>query len=724
MLSFRKIIFNPSLMFGHNWDYSFPEVSELGSNIINLSIYSWNNFTGDNALLTSHFFHNSIYYILSYYFSPSIVMRIILLSCVIISFIGMIKFSTQIIGELNNNYTLRIVYTTAILYALSPYFYSILIGGSWYAWLSYSVTPFYLFYIISYLTKDDNNETKSLLLILLSLTILLGFIQYFLIVNIILFAILFKNNKIKYNNLLKIIIFCSFVNAYFWLPFLVGFFEFYNNTINNLNSYNNFESVRSSTQNIYSIITGTGFLNRNFYIESLNSPFNIFYNISALIVFYIIIFPILQKKIFNYEYFKIILLLLLFIIIVKGGNSPFSDFSMSLYDNFPLLRIYRSPQNIFFSITLILAVTLLISLSIQNEVKYFKIIRPIYLFILIIPVYLSGWIINGDIGTDVLTKKNMSSISHYEVSPNLKKMLLNSENIDDNTFELFIPLATSINFILDSKENYKHQGGEPNYPYMSNVSPVLRYVNQAISDEILYNKVNLIKFIRRNGIGYITIRKDIKSHFFKDNKIDYKKLEQILNQIGHLDSETNIYKRYKVSKKYKNNIISICKQSDFDDICESIYSTSDLVDKETPQINITKLSPVKYKVTLTELPKSGKIYLRFSIYYSKYWSILSLNEKSYFKRLYDYLNYDMELFQHIKLKSEPYDVNGWIINLDNLSTELSDLNKDNGNTIEFYIYYSKQIIYEIGYIFSLISLIVFFSIQVLLKYQRKNTYNA
>ena len=44
ILSFRKILFNPSLMFGHNWDYSFPEVSELGSNIINLSIYSWNNF--------------------------------------------------------------------------------------------------------------------------------------------------------------------------------------------------------------------------------------------------------------------------------------------------------------------------------------------------------------------------------------------------------------------------------------------------------------------------------------------------------------------------------------------------------------------------------------------------------------------------------------------------------------------------------------------------------
>lgn len=705
IFSFRKILINYKLSFGHNWDYSFPELKILGQNLVDISLYSWSNYHGENSLLTTHLPHNILYTLLSTFFSQEINIRIVLTISILISFIGVINLADYINSDIKKRSRIKISFLSSILYTFSPYYFSLLIGGSWYAWISYSFAPLFIYNVIRY--ESDLNSTyenkKYFIGSLVSIIFLIGFLQFFIIS--IAIVLLLLNIKIKKTKIVLLILSSILILSYCILPIVLSYKNIIVNLVNNESLYNQFEAVLTSRHDIYSIITGVGFLNRNFYIEANYFPLNVAFYLYSLAIFYILLIPLLSRT-NNNLYIHVCLFIVFLIILVKGGNYPFPSITMFLYESLTIMKIYRSPQNLFWGITICSTILLIISLGIiykANIRTFNKITTTLFLCA---PFYLSSWIINGDIGTKELIKKNMSSIHHYKIEKAIEEMFIYSENIDSNQFELYIPFANSVEFLSNLNTKYNHQGGEPNYQYLKNISPIMRIANEDLFSKTFNNKYYLAEFLEKNAIGYIIIRKDIKSHFFKNNTINHNELEKTLEFCCIKIFSTDTFTRYKVKENFHNRIVNAKRQG-------TIIKYNHLVNKDSQESNIkiNQISPVEYRISFRNLSLKDNINIQLNLPYSKNWKIGLAEGKNYYLSVLDLFFPKKIIEQHSRVNSHPYDLNNWSFNVENIILNNSSLHNKNlygKYDIEILIYHSLQKYYYYGIISSIISIIILF----------------
>ena len=516
----RGWFFEDGILYGRNWDFSLPDYNILRGKLYDLSRYSYHTHFESQSLLASHLPHNFLYSIIPQFISTSVLNKFILFVSNLFSFLGMFF----LLKEYSRKY---ISFFMAIMYSFSPFFFSIVIAGSWYSWVSYSIAPFFIFFIIKFLYSG---KYKFLLCAGIAHIFLIGFLQYYLIVFLItvLWALSIKMNyKIDYCVLVKriliIFLFFSLLSAYWLFPLTYDFNSFYESTINN-NLADNFGDVLFSGQNMLKIFDLTGFLNRHFYSLTFNSNLNyILYTLSAFSVYLIIAINIFSK---NAKHKNLFLYLLIFLVLsfllVKGNNPPFGKLTYYLFSNFSIMQIYRSPQNLYFLVNL--TTIILLGLSLNNN--YFLYRYKTYTYpvgFILLCFFLSGWILNPDLGSNSLSKKKNGHISLYSANEDIREKFHKNIMDEEINNELFIPLDKSVMF-LDGSTG---QGNEPNLAYLKNTSPLSRYNSNELN-EIFKENVPLFLILFHN-IRTISIRYDIADHFKNFSLLDKIKLKNYVD---------------------------------------------------------------------------------------------------------------------------------------------------------------------------------------------------
>ena len=368
-----------------------------------LSRYAWWDFDlgGPLNLTLSQIGPNTVVKFLAFIFPPKAVIIILLFLITLTAFF----FFKKLLDFLNQKSFLN--YLSALLFAFSPFLFSDIIGGSWYMWVSYVAAPLFFLNLVKF---SQEGKVKYLLGFLTTAVFVIASLQHFFLIELVTFAyLIFQLFINKELNLKKVILYWISAqalliafNLYWLLPFFFSFGDFVKSS-SEASFAGAFESVRYSTQNLLSIASLTGYLDRNLYYYALNEGLVAFMSLAVFVIWgSIISFFIWGKKEAKIKASVWLIILFLLGLIIKGGNNPLGELTMWIYNHFPLMRLYRSPQHLMFVAAFIIPVLFSFSLNFcyQAFVKYRKLILSG--FALCLFFWLSGWWFNGDLGHEIL----------------------------------------------------------------------------------------------------------------------------------------------------------------------------------------------------------------------------------------------------------------------------------------------------------------------------------
>ena len=510
-LSFRRI-FGIKGILGHNWDWSFPAIDVLLKKIDLISRYAWWDFDLGIPLNLnlSQIGPNTIIKFLAFIFPSKAVIITLLFLVTLAAFF----FFKKLLDFLNQKSFLN--YLPALLFAFSPFLFSDIIGGSWYMWISYAVSPLFFLNLVKF---SQESKIKYLLGFLLTSIFVIASLQHLLLIELIVFAYLifqlFINKELNVKKVILrwflaqvILVFC---NLYWLLPFFSSFADFVKDS-SAVSFAGAFDSVRYSTQNLLSIASLTGYLNRNLYYYALNQGLVAFMSLAVFTIWGSIIgFFIWGKKEARIKASVWGIILFLLVLIVKGGNDPLGELTMWIYNHFPLMKLYRSPQHLIFVAAFIIPILFSFSLDFcyQKFVKYQKLILSG--FVLCLFFWLSGWWVNGDIGHEALKNKKRDYVDFYQLSPLISEVYKQNETSQDNYRIFFLPSSKSPAYLPNEYQNLA-QGGQPEYMYLKNPTFTLENIFFAkdIHDSFCHNlKINYLNYLSLFSVKQMVLRADV-----------------------------------------------------------------------------------------------------------------------------------------------------------------------------------------------------------------------
>ena len=551
-------------------------------------------------------------------------------------------------------------YIPAFLYAFSPFLFNDIIGGSWVMWLSFSLAPSYFRFLVSYYRWSRVRDLICFILISISVVVSM---QNFVMVNTLVLLYLFfevVQGQQKFRSLIKktffLILLLGFINAYWILPFSSTFINFSRSVIFVNNGAGEFASIVNSQQNIWNILSLTGYLDRNMYLYSVPAQSYRVLLYGTTVVFWsaILIYFIRDnnKKRMREGLFWLLSLLLI-IVIVKGGNSPFGGLTLEFYNRIPLMKIFRSPQHLMLIPTFILPI--LGALSLQYFYAKHK-RTTISISVAILIVWLSGWWYSGDLGMASLAKQGRDHIDFYQLPPELTRYYEQTQSDKLNYRSLFLPPAFSPSF-LETKYQKNSQGAQPEYAYLtkptfvSEANPLARLLEDSICDKDNFNYLNYLSLF---SVRNIVVRTDIRSNFTKGiNCKDGENIEDILDvnpnlvkfAIGEYLSAYQIKDAFFLPFVYiPNNIIatneSVQKLGELVSDADyqigtaffftkqnSGFTTEDLgvAKNDKLVLEYTKIDPTKYRVQIRNV--KGKFPLILSQNFNSGWKLYMTNNK-------------------------------------------------------------------------------------------------
>lgn len=549
----RHFLFGDYDSIGHNWDWGFPGMQFMFSRINELSLYSWNGFNlGRELNLQSHVIINEGISLLGALIGVKWSVVIIIFSALSIAFVSFKKLLDHI-----NSCRAFFHYIPSLLYAFSPFLFNEIIGGSWYMWISYAFAPLLFLNLIKYLY---HNDTKNFIGYLVTSFFVLVSLQNFVLIEIIiiLFLVLhaiFRGDhgqiiKCMVIRYIKIHVVLFIINLYWIIPFINSLDIFYS-MIRNTSFTGNFEGIRYITQNIVSISSLSGYLDRNMYYYAIPKGLLFLFNV-MIIIFWLLIIVILflkNKKIVSKNNIIIWLAILVFILLfIKGGNPPFEDLTMFIFQNFPLMSLYRSPQHLMFAAAFIipLLMSFVLHYYIARGVSK-KIVAGLGLCIVLF--WTSAWWYNGDLGSKFLRNKSRDHIDFYTLSPALKNFYDHNENNFLTYRQLFLPTVFSPDY-LSNEYQRKAQGGLPEYTHLKN--PTFSAEFNAIADNIdnkfCYEKTfDLLSYLSIANVRYISLRDDIYPHHTKCGVFKLWNFNDVKNDIvknqnlSSINDDENLY---------------------------------------------------------------------------------------------------------------------------------------------------------------------------------------
>lgn len=516
----RHAIWGEYDSIGHNWDWGFPALPYMFERISDLSTYAWNSAgLGRNLNLQAHFVVNELLSLLGSVFIVKTAIIITFLAIFLVSFLSFKKLLDFLLEKKD-----ALNFLPSLLYAFSPFLLSEIIGGSWYMWVSYALAPLSFFHLIKYVWFGRKvNFFGYLIFASLVIISLQNFVTLELIGVLFLGASVFivglKKGSIKdqIRRYLWAHVFLILMNLYWIVPFLDSLGVFY--ALITASAFTgNFEGIRNITQSIFHIFLMTGYLDRNMAFYAV--PFYLLVPfVVSIILFWIGSFLVFfLRSVGTVEYRKKDVLVWLailasFILIVKGGNAPFESLTMQVFQNFPLMSLYRSPQHLMFAIAFIVPVLV----SLVFSYYLLRGIRRKTVFLLgatLVFFWTSAWWYGGDLGSRILREKSKDHIDFYTVAPELKKVYDANEKNNLIHRILFLPTTFSPQFV-ENEYQKKAQGGQSEYIHLRN--PTFNWefndIAKRIDDKFCYQEdFNFLNYLSLTNTRYIYLREDVYPH--------------------------------------------------------------------------------------------------------------------------------------------------------------------------------------------------------------------
>lgn len=626
----RAWFFETDIILGHNWDFQFP-YDHFSKKMNVASSYMWHDPYGNTNLVVTHYFINNAYVFLSNFLSTTALIKLIFFSVFLSAFYSM-KFLLYRL-----TFSKEWAFLAGLLYAFSPFFFSSIIAGSLPQWFAYAFSPIYFYFLASYLSYGGRIKFIG---VLISHFFIIIFLQYFLLISVyaFIFGIFFyRTEKLSYKEIIirLSILSISFllVNLYWIIPFLFQLGEFYDQIISNKSSLGAPIAHLNSEQSLFNIFFGTGFLDRNLYLNSLAGFEKIIFILSTSTILFITFFSAAERKINSFFIFFLSTFLII-AFLAKGGNYPFHELTLWIYNTFPIMKMFRSPQNIMFGTVFLLPILITLALYQSSKQRYY------FVFFLSI-LTLIGWFNTGDIGHSSLSEQKKDSVDFYTINDDIKKIYENNTNRKLLHKELFFPSSYSIRF----KENYNQswaQGGVPEYYFLDNEGVFI----EGVDDEKLLNLHKNIDtdFLKKNNIRYITIRNDVDYHhnYKLRNSFNYYDMKNYLDTSFikvHESEYTSTYlvedflpafyicSKHDYKFSYFENIKNGFCNIDSRHLPYQNYANKLIESNDKPFIEYAKVSPVEYRINIKGLIDSSLFTLRFFQKFDKNWYLIPLDKK-------------------------------------------------------------------------------------------------
>ncbi len=669
LISLRTFLLSDRLI-GHNWDFTFPYPNELFTRIDLLSKYAWLNIDLGSAtdLTISHLIPNAIISTLGKVFGSVVSVKILLITVLIIAFIGYKKLLDYLKGES------LLHYLFAFLFAFSPFLFNEFIGGSWYMWISYAAAPYYFVSVSSLVLS---NKWRYTYLFIISSFFLISSLQNFFCLEFILVSYLlfisYQQKRIRGITQRVILYHLVLVgiNLYWIINFIISYSHFANIAFTKT-STGNFFSVQNSLQSLPNILMLSGYLDRNMYFFTLPIQIRHFFILGTYSVWFIIFYSIflLRKKntILSSSISFWLALLLFSVFFVKGGNIPFSIETIAFFQNIPFMALFRSPQHLMFFPAFIVPILIAYTYEILRLEKKSYLILIVWCSILI---WTSGWFLNGDLGRQKLTEQKRDRINLFSLPIGLQRYYRNNWEQQNFHRVLFLPSTLSPVYKPTVFQD-GGQGGVPEYLYLNNPTVTAEKNIDVAEFELIFckNKKNdYFPYIQKFAVKEIILRRDVLPIFTEcKNIFDANKIEERLKGDRRLELT------------YRDGSITIFTVKSAL-VRPAIFSPSQLIQKRFT-ITSYQVSPVEHSVNINRAPQSFDI-----IYLSNF-------------------NYHWQLNSWPATTGAKGYGNKWKITMNELcKTTVCTKNLDNTYSAKITMYFSLQKYLNLGLILSAIVII-------------------
>lgn len=495
---------------GHNWDFTFPVTKNSFQNLKLVSEYTWSdqNFGQSQILTIAQIIPNRLLSLIVDLSDPYTGVRVLIILVIALSIIGFSELLTKTIDK--NNHSLL----PSLLYGLSPFLFNEIIGGSWYMWVSYAAIPWYL--LAGYHLVFKGNY-RYLVLYLLSSLIVVSSMQNFVLIELGFFTFLMLNCKSVYFR--KSLLRYFYIHLYLiiinlpWILVMVHQLSKFSGEVTAPGFSSGFSQVLDSHQTLVNILNLSGYWDRHFYYFAVPELFRQYYTAAVVLVwitslFYLFVFNRGSKR----SGALITFCFLLFLILIKGGNQPFRDLTIFLYQHISFLNLYRSPQHLM----LVPAVTLplLVGLSLNaSRGRVRQLLNTIYLLFFV--VILSGWWYRGDLGTFELKKQGKNFVDTFSLSPDIYDTFKLNREIKLDHRILFLPAVQSPKYIKTYFQS-DAQGGYPEYMYLGNPTYTSERndIARGIESDFCTNySLDLVKSLTNTNTLLVSSRSDILPMF-------------------------------------------------------------------------------------------------------------------------------------------------------------------------------------------------------------------
>ncbi len=449
-------------MIGRSLDFNIPPQANLISNVLNNSFFNWSDI--NNGGNRSPFYPTLIPVNLLLFWpsllgtSAWLVARYQMVLSVFLSLYFFFLLARELIKPYKLKESSFISIIGAIFFVLNNYFFCELIFGSNVMFLTFAFVPLLIYTVIKYF---ENKSSSYFLLAFVALIIISSTLQHMALAYVIIFVLAFSYKDYRF--LLKIVFFHLLASLYWLVPLFISSSEVAGSEL----SGNYLQNLTVSSANLVrSIFNAEYFSNRNIYLSTLGKKFLFVWLINAAVIFSAVIFSLFKIRFYKKRHQVLIfcfsIIFVFSLLLVKGANEPFGGIVKYLYQNFPLINLFRSLQR-YLSFYVISA-SILFTLSMVYFVKLNR--KTIYLFLILVILNAMPWWLTRDLGTDKITTvgKIPSFLGQYKLTKgNFNLYHLNDKFLDFSI--MTIPPGFSVKFLPTNVTKNELQGGDSGLAY-------------------------------------------------------------------------------------------------------------------------------------------------------------------------------------------------------------------------------------------------------------------
>ncbi len=651
-VSFRFFLLNKVSCVGHHWDWHLPCNNGVPEAFMNYDRYVWVplNLGGAGALGLTQVPVNLIVRSVMHLKSQFLAFYALIL---ILSSISLVYYSKLLGGK--RPQPVHIV--MSLLYVYSPYIYNDIIGGSLYLWVGYYLIPAFTHFTVEYMGLENKPLPNLTLLLFLQLfitsTVHFAFYSNIIFMLVALYNLLrLKRYRVILTRAIIYLVAYLMLNLYWLLPFLALMDTFNKNTLQGVAF--NAQHLKSIKQNLITVPGLYGYLDRNMYIHSLRWIQKL---IVALSITALLCAGVYRRRKSEINTLLVMIALLATLMIVKGGNIPYSNLSVEIFNSLPFMKVFRSPQRLMFIPSLLIPIIITKGITeVENKKKYM-----VTSFLLL--AWVSGWWLKGDLGMRKLQSEKRDSVDTFTVEPGLAKILDTYRKSIAPYRILFVPADMSPYYLSNRYQNHS-QGAASEHLTLGNVGTFWLEGNPDYYpiDEFFCKSrgFDLVGFLSLYNTKEILLRKDLMpAHTvctpFNSTKWRSGTAEQKLDNLtGIRKVETGeTFARYVIENNLTNERFyipkTLIKIGNMKDIfhMEKIDQYSAYIDTDYPENiangdghfvkSIRYNDPTNFEVYITG-DASSVIPLVFSERYDPNWIIVNSPEGTIHSKVNNYAN--------------------------------------------------------------------------------------